>query len=108
MRMTTPPPRQLGAAAGGGVMGDRILLILDNDETGQAIVNGKAYRVRGSYNESYGWAEHGKRRIQFTLILEESLDEEAQRRRIAGLEAELRREQERLEEIQAVFKDEDR
>jgi hypothetical protein len=79
------------------------MLMTGPDGKGVAIINGKSYRVISRFNErrSYG----SRRSLGFDLALMESLDEEAQTRRIAGLEAEVSRERERLDEIKAALSD---
>lgn len=84
-----------------------VMLMVNADGKGQAIVGGRAYMVRAKFSETFGWESKTERRLTFTLLLEESLDEEAQRRRIAGLESELQRERERLDEIRGALADEE-
>lgn len=86
-------------------MSEPLLLILDANGRGQAVMNGRAYRVENTASQRYSrqMARDGKHFLDIKLTLVESLDEETQRRRIAGLEAELERERERLDEIRAAL-----
>lgn len=84
--------------------GEPFLLILDAAGVGQAIVDGKAYRVRRfGRQESWTAEDDPQRTIRLSLSIEASLDEAAQRDKIAGLERRLERERERLAEIHALF-----
>jgi hypothetical protein len=79
------------------------MVMFDKNGDGQAIIDGQSYRVTGKHSETYRWDERNRKVLEFKLTLEASLDEEAQQRRIKGLEGELERERERLDEIRTAL-----
>lgn len=87
-------------------MDQSVMLLTGPDGKGVAILGGKTYRVVSKFSES--WTAGRERSIGFSVRLVESLDAEAQERRIAGLEAELERERERLDEIRAALSEQGR
>jgi hypothetical protein len=82
-----------------------LMLMVDDDGTGQMIVEGKTFSVRSSWVQKggLGGVDGYQPRWLITVTAERSLDAEAQRQRIDGLERELARERERLSEIRTAL-----
>lgn len=83
-------------------------LMLMVDETGQGVMiaDGKSYAVKSSYTQqSFTGGMNGVYRQRWDINVDalKSLDEEAQARRIAGLERQLEREREIMGEIRAAL-----
>jgi hypothetical protein len=88
------------------MQGKALLLMVDDSGAGQMIVDGRCYTVRSSWTQAgagVGGLNGYRPHWTVNITAEKSLDEEAQRLRIAGLEAELSRERERLDDIRVVF-----
>lgn len=83
-----------------------LMLMVDESGAGQMIVDGKGYMVRSTwtkYSATSGGFGGWLPRWDIHVTAEKSLDEAAQQARIAGLEAELARERERLEDIRVAL-----
>lgn len=82
-----------------------LLINLDDNRNGVAVIDGIAYRVTGTYsaNPRTIWPETaGRRKWSIDLVLGDTLDEEQQRKRIERLERELQDERDKLEEIRRM------
>ena len=83
-----------------------LLLNLDDKHQGIAVIDGMSYRVTGTYGLSSRviyLATGNRHKFTIDLILNDSLDEEQQRKRIDRLENELQVERDRLDEIRRAI-----
>lgn len=82
-----------------------LIVNLDDKNQGVALVSGVMYRVTGTYglhgNMIYPPTSN-RRKLTIELILNDTLDEEQQRKRIDRLEMQLQEEREHLEEIRRI------
>lgn len=81
-----------------------VMLVVDAEGIGVAIVDGKPYGVRSKQTQSFGYGGTltDALRLTFTLTMGPLLDEEQQRGKIARLEAQLIEERERLDDIRRL------
>ncbi len=82
-----------------------LMVNLDDNDSGLALVSGMLYRVTGTYGlgSKLIYPPTSDRRVlTLELTLHTTLDEEQQRQRIDRLERDLQYERERMEEIQRL------
>lgn len=87
-----------------------LLINLDDQKQGLAIIDGVSYRVTGTYGLRgqviYPYTSN-RRSLTIELVLNDTLDEEQQRKRIERLEMDLQHERERLDEIRCTLNGDD-
>jgi hypothetical protein len=86
-----------------GTLSGPILVVLQKDGHGLAVVDGVSLRVRWTGKSELRWTGSTDRRISLEMSVEDILDETQQRKKIERLEAELSDEREKLVTIRCAL-----